>query len=152
MSEVLLKQILEEIYSMKNEIHLMKDDINSMKDEIHSMKDEIYSMKDEIHSMKEDIHSMKEDIHSLKETQYLMIEQLNETSQIVLAIRDRQEETDAKLDALSMDVQQLHGKVSDHDESIKLLTEIQKQQQQLLETLSLRSINHETELRYLKQV
>src|SRR5690554_2490500 len=36
---------------------------------------------------------------------------LRETNQIVRAIRDRQDETDAKLDAVSMDVNKLIGKV-----------------------------------------
>ncbi|MEK0285313.1 hypothetical protein P5F76_01075, partial [Caldifermentibacillus hisashii] len=38
--------------------------------------------------------------------------QLTETNQIVRAIRDRQDETDAKLDALSIDVHKLHGELN----------------------------------------
>ncbi|MNP83219.1 hypothetical protein D3C76_1821030 [compost metagenome] len=59
--------------------------------------------------------------------------QLSETNSIVRAIRDRQEESDAKLDALSMDVHKQHGELSS-------LKEGQERHEKILEKLSLRSI------------
>lgn len=70
--------------------------------------------------------SMKTDILGLKETQELMQVQLGETNAIVRAIRDRQDETDAKLDALSMDVHKLHGELTSvkatHDDTRRFWT------------------------------
>lgn len=40
------------------------------------------------------------------------LETLDEVKEIVLAMRDRQEETDAKLEALSMDVHKAYGKIT----------------------------------------
>lgn len=40
------------------------------------------------------------------------LEAFDELKQIATALRDRQEETDVKLDALSMDVHKLHGELS----------------------------------------
>jgi len=42
-----------------------------------------------------------------------------ELGQIVRTIRDRQEETDAKIDALSMDVHHVHGEIAGVKEEIK---------------------------------
>src|SRR5690554_6085234 len=47
---------------------------------------------------------------------------LRETNQIVRAIRDRQDETDAKLDAVSMDVHYLIGKSVETDTRLDSLT------------------------------
>ncbi|WP_416876582.1 hypothetical protein, partial [Kitasatospora sp. SC0581] len=46
-----------------------------------------------------------------------------ELYQIVRAIRDRQEETDAKLDALSMDVHHAHGEIAGVKDAVKELRE-----------------------------
>ncbi|AZS18479.1 hypothetical protein EI981_26395 [Paenibacillus lutimineralis] len=87
---------------------------------------------------------MKSELGSLKETQALMQSQLSETNAIVRAIRDRQEETDAKLDALSMDVHKLHGELTH-------LKEGQERHERILEKLSLRSIEQETDISALRR-
>ncbi|KIO56704.1 hypothetical protein B4064_0153 [Caldibacillus thermoamylovorans] len=71
--------------------------------------------------------------------------QLNKTNEIVRAIRHRQEETNTKLDALSMDVYRLHGEVLS-------LKDGQERQERILEKLSLRSIEQEAEIRDLKRI
>lgn len=69
---------------------------------------------------------------------------LDENTQLIRSVRDRQEETDAKLESLSMDVYQLHGELSS-------LKEGQERQDKILESLALRSLEQETELRELKR-
>lgn len=71
--------------------------------------------------------------------------QLNEHTQLFHAIRDRQEETDAKLDALSMTVNYIQGDLTS-------LKEGQERQDRILESLSLRSLEQETEIRELKRI
>ncbi|MEK4513111.1 hypothetical protein [Paenibacillus sp. FSL K6-2524] len=123
MSEQLLQQILQKLDNIEVEQQSMKSDMQSMKS---------------------DMQSMKSDILSLKGTQGLMQIQLNETNTIVRAIRDRQDETDAKLDALSMDVHKLHGELI-------FLKEGQERHERILERLSLRSIEHEAEISGLRR-
>ena len=130
MSEQLLQQILQKLDRIENEQQAMKSDMGSMKSELGSMKSELGSMKSEL--------------GSLKETQALMQSQLSETNAIVRAIRDRQEETDAKLDALSMDVHKLHGELTH-------LKEGQERHERILEKLSLRSIEQETDISALRR-
>lgn len=67
---------------------------------------------EELKSMNKRIDSIEEEVKSTKDTQKLMQTQLTETNQIVRAIRDRQDETDAKLDALAIDVHKLHGELN----------------------------------------
>ncbi|MFZ2462943.1 MAG: hypothetical protein WAW77_04830 [Caldibacillus thermoamylovorans] len=116
-----------------------------MQVEIKSMQADIMGIKDSQQSMQTEIKSMKSEIKDIKESQYLMQTQLNETNEIVRAIRHRQEETDAKLDALSMDVHKLHGEVLS-------LKDGQERQERILEKLSLRSIEQEAEIRDLKRI
>lgn len=56
----------------------------------------------------------------------------------------RQDETDAKLDALSMDVHKLHGE-------LVTLNERQERHERILERLSLRSIEHEANISGLRR-
>ncbi|GAA0407833.1 hypothetical protein [Paenibacillus motobuensis] len=130
MSEQLLQQIIQKLDRIENEQQAMKSDMGSMKSELGSMKSELGSMKSEL--------------GSLKETQALMQSQLSETNAIVRAIRDRQEETDSKLDALSMDVHKLHGELTH-------LKEGQERHERILEKLSLRSIEQETDISALRR-
>ena len=78
--------------------------------------------------------------------------QQNETNQLIQAIRDRQEETDAKLDSLSMDVNKIHGIVSGHTEIIEKLAKSQESQEKILERLSLRSIEQEQDIAELRRI
>lgn len=80
------------------------------------------------------------------------LETLDELKQIVLALRDRQEESDAKIEALSMDMNKLHGVVAGHSELLHSIVDTQKRQEKILETLALRSIEQETELREFKRI
>ncbi|HHW36071.1 MAG TPA: hypothetical protein GXX18_02015 [Bacillales bacterium] len=50
--------------------------------------------------------------------------QQKETNEIVQAIHDLQEETDAKLDALTIDVHKIHGIVTGHTEIIESMIKI----------------------------
>lgn len=130
MSEQLLQQIIQKLDRIENEQQAMKSEIGSVKSELGSVKSELGSMKSEL--------------GSLREIQALMQSQLSETNAIVRAIRDRQEETDAKLDALSMDVHKLHGELTH-------LKEGQERHERILEKLSLRSIEQETDISALRR-
>lgn len=87
----------------------------------------------------------------MEDTLKLILEELKELRtgqkelrEIVDAIRHRQEETDAKLDSLSMDVHKIHGELS----SIK---SGQERHEKILVSLSMRSLEQETEIRDLQK-
>lgn len=82
----------------------------------------------------------------------LLESSVSENIEITKALRDRQDETDAKLDALSMDVNKLHGVVTSHTELINTLVKSQERQEKILETLALRSLEQETDIRELKRI
>lgn len=84
----------------------------------------------------------------------LLLEGMGELRQITRAILDRQDETDAKLEALAMDVHQLRGEVAGIKENVASLkedvatlkedvTELkdgQERHERILETLALRAL------------
>ena len=66
-----------------------------------------------------------------------------ELHQLVRAINDRQEETDARLESLSMDGHKVTGEVTS-------LRQGQERHEKALGTLALRSLEQETDIRELK--
>ncbi|MFD3259340.1 hypothetical protein ACE3MQ_12085 [Paenibacillus lentus] len=137
MSEQLLREILQKVSNIEIEQGSMKSDMQTMKSEMKIMQSDMKTIKSEM-------QTMKADVQSVKGTQELMQTQLNETNAIVRAIRDRQDETDAKLDALSMDVHKLRG-------DFVRLQEGQERHEKVLEKLSLRSIEQETDISALRR-
>lgn len=66
--------------------------------------DKLMSMETDMNSVKSVMGSMETDMNSMKSEMGSMKSQLDENTQITKAIYHRQEETDAKLEALSFDV------------------------------------------------
>jgi hypothetical protein len=67
----------------------------------------------------------------------LILEQIKELKLITSAVRNRVDESDAKIDALSMDLHKVIGQVT-------ALQESHERHERLLEKLTLRSIEQET--------
>ncbi|MEK5037986.1 hypothetical protein [Sporosarcina sp. FSL K6-3457] len=132
MSEKILLQILAEVKDLrtdvndikaditgiKSEITSMKTDITGIKSEITSMKTDITGIKSEITSMKTDITGIKSEITVMKADITSMKAQLDKNTQIIKVIRDRQEETDAKLENLTMDVHHMRGELTALTETV----------------------------------
>ncbi|MGG1664226.1 hypothetical protein [Brevibacillus sp. NRS-1366] len=77
----------------------------------------------------------------------LLLEGMNELRQVTRAILDRQDETDAKLDALTMEVHQLKGEVAELKRDVAELKQDvadlkdgQDRHERVLETLALRAL------------
>lgn len=96
-----------------------------MKNDIHDVKSELGNVKNDIHDVKSDIHDVKSELHHVKS-------QLNENTEIIKAILHRQEETDAILDQLTVDVHQLHGEMT---KLKKGQQDVQKGQKEILEEM-----------------
>ncbi|WP_281886532.1 hypothetical protein [Paenibacillus sp. YYML68] len=67
----------------------------------------------------------------------LILEQLKELNSLMTAVRNRVDESDAKIDAMSMDLHKVIG-------HIKALQDGQDRHESILEKLALRSIEHES--------
>ncbi len=111
MSDKILLQILAEVKDLRTDVNVIKSEMTGMKSDITSMKADITGMKSEITGIKSDITSMKADITSMKA-------QLDENTQIIKVIRDRQEETDAKLENLTMAVHHMRGDLTAVTETV----------------------------------
>ena len=109
MSEKILLQILAEVKDLRTDVNDIKTDITGIKSEINGLKADITGIKSEITDMKADITSMKA--------------QLDENTQIIKVIRDRQEETDAKLENLTMDVHHMRGDLTALTETVASIQE-----------------------------
>ncbi|WP_203246306.1 hypothetical protein [Sporosarcina beigongshangi] len=67
----------------------------------------------EFKEMRTEMQEFKTEMQGFKTEQQSMKAQLDENTQLTRAIFDRQEETDAKLENLTMDVHKLHGEVAE---------------------------------------
>ena len=72
---------------------------------------EVKDIRTDVNGIKVEITDMKADITSIKA-------QLDENTQIIKVIRDRQEETDAKLENLTMDVHHMRGDLTALTETV----------------------------------
>ncbi|MBP3040947.1 hypothetical protein J9303_15775 [Bacillaceae bacterium Marseille-Q3522] len=115
MSEIILQQILEKLNDFESNTNKHFIEINKRLDE---------------HDKRFDKNDARFD--HLETEQDLMKAQLSETTQIAKAIYHRQEVTDAKLDALSIDVHLLHGKVEQHQQTLNAIKENQKSISEIL--------------------
>ena len=138
MSESILHQILHEIKDMRVEQQEMKLEQQDFKSQLNEFRVELREMKVEQQQIKS---------------------QLNENTLLVRIIHDRQEETDAKLESLAMDVHKLHGDVTstmeEQDHYKVLLQQLaagKERQERILERLSIRSIEHETDITELRRI
>ncbi|MBY0223481.1 MULTISPECIES: hypothetical protein [Sporosarcina] len=71
--------------------------------------------------------------------------QLSENTQLTKAIFDRQDEKDAHVEARTLDVHKLHGELAS-------LKRGQERQDKILESLAMRSLEQETDLRDLRRL
>lgn len=122
MSDIILREILTEIKSMK-------DDMQSMRVDMQSIKVDIQSVKDDIQSMKADIGEVEQRIEHIEGQQ-------GENTAIIKAVLHRTEELDAKFDGL------LHSTAT--KDAIKRLDA-------KMDTLNEHLFNQEVDIRLLKK-
>ncbi|MDF2923192.1 MAG: hypothetical protein K0R57_2106 [Paenibacillaceae bacterium] len=89
--------------------------------------------------------SFEEIQRSIQTNVQYLIEGQKELYQLVRAIHHRQDMTDAKLEALTLDVHYIRG-------DLAALKDSEDRQNRILESLGLRSLEQETEIRELKRV
>ncbi|MBG9941402.1 hypothetical protein ABE237_05450 [Brevibacillus formosus] len=70
----------------------------------------------------------------------ILIEGMNELRLVAHALMDRQDELDAKMEALTLDVHQLKADVAELKQDVAELKEGQDRHERILETLALRAL------------
>lgn len=70
----------------------------------------------------------------------ILIEGMNELRSVAHALMDRQDELDAKMEALTLDVHQLKADVAELKQDVAELKEGQDRHERILETLALRAL------------
>ncbi len=111
MNEKILQQILSEVTGIKGELADVKTDMADMKTELSSVKTDVASMKTELSVLKTDVGTLQTDLTSVKA-------QLDENTKLTRAILDRQEETDARLESVAMDVHKMQGDITSLKEDV----------------------------------
>lgn len=108
--------------------------------------DKIQSMGSQNQSIENKMKSMENKMQSMESTVQTMNIRMEENIQITKAILHRQEEADAKIEGLSLDLAKLHGEVTSVKSSVSKLTEDQKSIHELLgeHEISIRSIRRKT--------
>ncbi|GAY78855.1 hypothetical protein [Sporolactobacillus inulinus] len=99
-------------------LELILDKLTSMDDRMGNMEMRMDNMEMRMGNMEMRMGNMEMRMDHMEEKQDLMQTQLDETSRILKAVYDRQEVSDAKLTALSSDVDKLHGYVKKIDKKV----------------------------------
>lgn len=110
--------------------------------------DKLDLILEKLESMDTRLDSMDTRLDSLEQFNQVFqvkLDALDELKQVVYALRHGQEETNAKLDGLTLDVARVQV-------DVVTLKESQDRQNKILESLALRSLEQETDLRELKRV
>lgn len=113
----------------------MNEELKAMLESV--LNEALQPIKEDLQALKGDFQTLKGDFQTLKAGQ-------SELQQFGHAISDPQEENNLRLEALTMDVHRL-------TRDIASLKQTQARQEEILETLALRSLEHETDIRILKQ-
>ncbi|MCM3476198.1 hypothetical protein [Caldibacillus thermoamylovorans] len=104
--KTMLESIIQEaLKPIKEEMQTIKGEVQTIKGEVQTLKGDMQTIKDEVQTLKGDMQTIKCEAQTIKS-------QVNENTQLLKAVIHRQEETDAKLDAISMDVHKLHGEIN----------------------------------------
>lgn len=104
-----LKTMLESVIS--EALQPITKEIKELNQRIGGMENEIQDLNQRVGGMENEIQGLNQHVGSIENEMKNMNAQLDENTQITKAIYHRQEETDARLESLSLDVHTMHGEV-----------------------------------------
>ncbi|MBD2868398.1 hypothetical protein [Paenibacillus arenilitoris] len=126
------------IGSLETRMESFETRMGSIETRMESIETRIGSLETRMESIETRMGSLETRMESLESGQ-------KELNLIVTAIRDRQDEADARFEALSFDIHRILGELSE-------LKKGQERQDKILEALALRSLEQETDIRELKRI
>lgn len=104
MSEIILQQILEHVKQINERLGNLENEVAITNKRLDNLEKEVTVTNKRLDSLDSRVDNIEIRLTSLESGQ-------KELNEIVRAIHDRQEETDAKLEALTMDVHRLRADV-----------------------------------------
>lgn len=93
-------------------LELLLEKVTNIEKEQIAMRNEQIAMKNEQIAMKKEQGAMKDEQLAMREGLVLMQSQIEENTALTKAIRDRQEETDAKLENLVFNMHKQQGDIT----------------------------------------
>ena len=118
MSEQVLNLILQEVQGLNVRFGIMEEDIRELKSDVRQLKSDVSELKSDVSELKSEVSQLKSDVSELKsDVSMLKADNVNlhagqaELRQMFTALKHGQELTNAKLEALTLDVRHLEGVV-----------------------------------------
>jgi len=130
MSEQLLEKILhvvtdiqKELQDIREEQKAIREEQKAIREEQKAIREEQKAIREEQKAIREEQKTFREELKLIREEQEALKNGQKELYDLVNALLHRQEETDAKLESLTMDVHRMHGEITAMKQEIRMLSE-----------------------------
>ncbi|MBE2940610.1 hypothetical protein [Anoxybacillus flavithermus] len=130
MSEQLLEKILLVVTDIQKELQDIREEQKAIREEQQAIREEQMAIREEQKTFREEINSLREEMNAFRKEQQLIREEQQalkngqkELYDLMNALLHRQDETDAKLEALTMDVHHMRGEMTAMKQEIHTLNE-----------------------------
>ncbi|WP_096202381.1 hypothetical protein [Bacillus sp. FJAT-45350] len=137
-----VSQLQTSVTQLKEDVGVLKEDVGVLKEDVSVLKGDMSMLQEDVNVLKTDVSALKGDVKALDLRVGNLEAGQKELNEITRGIRDRQEDSDAKLEAISMDVHHLHGKVESGNEKLQTIHEDHKSMIELIgeHEISIRSL------------
>lgn len=126
--EKILKQILEELTTVKSDISEIKTevkeirvDVDILKTEVKGIRSDVDVLKTEVKEIRTDVDILKDDAVQLKVGQKRIEEKLNSTHDQVIRNTEKIQEANTKLDTMSNDIDYIAHKESLNEKELFII-------------------------------
>ncbi|MGG6432819.1 hypothetical protein ACPF7I_01475 [Anoxybacillus sp. D401a] len=130
MSAQVLEKILSIVTDIQKELQDVREDQRAIREEQMAIREEQMAIREEHKTFREEINSLREEMNAFRKEQQLIREEQQalkngqkELYDLMNALLHRQDETDAKLEALTMDVHHMRGEMTAMKQEIHALNE-----------------------------
>ncbi|EKN70059.1 hypothetical protein BABA_06771 [Neobacillus bataviensis LMG 21833] len=132
-----LKEMLREV---------LKEELTGIRSDVVNVQLEVGGLKKEVTEMGSNVGNLQKEVTGLCTSMKIFKEELTEVKTHVAELHFGQERIERKIGSIPSQFEQLKNSI---DEDIKRLTRIQERQQLVIETLSARSIQQQTDIKEL---
>ncbi|XWN51302.1 hypothetical protein L0P96_08680 [Anoxybacillus flavithermus] len=123
MSEQLLEKILHVVTDIQKELHDIREEQRSIREEQKLIRQEQQAIRQEQQAIREEQQAIRQEQQAIREEQQALKNGQKELYDLMNALLHPQDETDAKLEALTMDVHHMRGEMTAMKQEIHALNE-----------------------------
>ncbi|MBW7651824.1 hypothetical protein [Anoxybacillus sp. ST4] len=123
MSEQLLEKILHVVTDIQKELHDIREEQRSIREEQKLIRQEQQAIRQEQQAIRQEQQAIRQEQQAIREEQQALKNGQKELYDLMNALLHRQDETDAKLEALTMDVHHMRGEMAAMKQEIHALHE-----------------------------